>query len=99
MNQMKKIDASPGDVRIEGAQVDPSASGPAGIIAVRRSRLRIMLMTVVPLLIAAIGLYFWLTGGKSVETDNAYVKQDIVSISTQVNGPVVRVFEIGRAHV
>jgi len=52
---------------------------------------RAVLMLSIPLLIAAIGLYFWLTSGGSVSTDNAAVKQDIVSVSAQVNGPVVDV--------
>ena len=52
---------------------------------------RAFLMLSIPLLIAAIGLYFWLTSGGSVSTDNAAVKQDIVSVSAQVNGPVVDV--------
>ena len=50
------------------------------------------LMLALPLIVAAVGLYFYLTGGKTVSTDNAYVKQDIVSVSTQVNGPVSEVF-------
>ncbi|MCY7339037.1 MAG: HlyD family secretion protein, partial [Sphingomonas bacterium] len=58
----------------------------------RKSRKRMVVMFGVPALIAAIGLFFWLTGGTSVSTDNAYVKQDIVAISTQVNGPVAAVF-------
>ena len=58
----------------------------------RRRRLKTLLMLIVPLAMAAAGLFFWLTGGKTVETDNAYVKQDIVSVSAQVGGPVVEVF-------
>ena len=50
------------------------------------------LMLALPLIIAAVGLYFYMTSGKTVSTDNAYVKQDIVSVSTQVNGPVSEVF-------
>ena len=38
----------------------------------------------------AVGLYWWLTSGATVETDNAAVKQDIVSVSAQVNGPITR---------
>jgi len=52
---------------------------------------RKLLMFSVPLLIAAVGLYFWLMSGHSVSTDNAAVKQDIVSVSAQVNGPVIDV--------
>jgi membrane fusion protein (multidrug efflux system) len=52
---------------------------------------RTMLMLSIPLLLAVVGLYFWLTSGATVSTDNAAVKQDIVSVSAQVNGPVIHV--------
>ena len=52
---------------------------------------RTILMLSIPLLLAAVGLYFWLTSGATVSTDNAAVKQDIVSVSAQVNGPVINV--------
>ena len=64
-----------------------------------REARRLALMLAVPLLILAVGAYFWLTGGHSVGTDNAYVKQDIVAISTQVNGPVAEVFVRENQHV
>ena len=57
-----------------------------------KSRKRLLMLISVPLLIIAVGAYFWLTGGKSVGTDNAYVKQDMVSISTQLNGSVSAVY-------
>jgi membrane fusion protein (multidrug efflux system) len=53
---------------------------------------RMVLMLSIPLLIVVVGLYFWLTSGASVATDDAYVKQDIVSVSPQVNGQIVQVF-------
>jgi len=49
------------------------------------------LMLLVPLLIVGVIAFFWLTGGKSVSTDNAYVAQDKVSISSDVTGRVVAV--------
>jgi membrane fusion protein (multidrug efflux system) len=55
------------------------------------SRRRIALMLSVPLLIALIGCYFWLTSGRSVSTDNAYVKQDVVSVAPDVTGKIVAV--------
>jgi membrane fusion protein (multidrug efflux system) len=64
-----------------------------------RDRKRIFLMLSVPLLIAAIGLYFWLMSGATVSTDNAYVKQDVTAISTQVNGPVAAVYVRENQHV
>jgi membrane fusion protein (multidrug efflux system) len=48
-------------------------------------------MISVPLLLVAIGSYFWLTSGRYLTTDNAYVKQDVVSISPDVSGRIVAV--------
>ena len=52
---------------------------------------RPLLMGIVPLLLIAVGAYFYLTGGRSVSTDNAYVQQDKVSISSDVTGRVASV--------
>ena len=52
---------------------------------------RPLLMGIVPLLLIAAGAYFYLTGGRSVSTDNAYVQQDKVSISSDVTGRVASV--------
>ena len=52
---------------------------------------RTALMLSLPLLLAVVGLYFWLTSGQRVSTDNAAVKQDIVSVSAQIGGPVSEV--------
>src|SRR5690348_6013769 len=54
--------------------------------------LRTFLMLVVPALLIVGGGYYWLTSGGSVSTDDAQIKQDIVSVSPQVNGQVVQVF-------
>ncbi len=52
---------------------------------------RLAIMFAVPLLIVAAGLYYWLAGANSVGTDNAYVQQDRVSISSDVTGRVIAV--------
>jgi membrane fusion protein (multidrug efflux system) len=57
----------------------------------RRNWVRIAAMLSVPLLILAVGGYFWLTSGRYVSTDNAYVEQDMVSISPDVTGRIVEV--------
>lgn len=77
------------------------AADSAGQLAETRpaQRKRLAFMLSLPLLIAAVGLFFWLTGGKTVDTDNAYVKQDVTSVSTQVNGPVVEVLVDENQHV
>jgi membrane fusion protein, multidrug efflux system len=52
---------------------------------------RPVLMFIVPALLILAGGYYWLASGGTVSTDDAQVKQDIVSVSAQVNGPVVEV--------
>src|ERR671929_235074 len=64
-----------------------------------RGALRTILMLIVPALLIIGGAYYWLTSGGSVSTDDAQVKQDIVSVSPQVNGQVVEVFVRNGAHV
>jgi membrane fusion protein (multidrug efflux system) len=49
-------------------------------------------MLIVPALLIIGGAYYWLTSGGSVSTDDAQIRQDIVSVSPQVNGQVVQVF-------
>ena len=86
MNQMKKVETS------EATAADTPADVGAGDTTVpENNKKRLALMFAVPLLIVLIGAWFWLNSGKTVGTDNAYVKQDITSISSQVNGPVVEV--------
>ena len=42
---------------------------------------RTFLMLIVPALLILGGAYYWLTSGGSVSTDDAQIKQDIVSVS------------------
>jgi membrane fusion protein, multidrug efflux system len=56
-----------------------------------RNVLRPLLLLLVPALLLIGGGYYWLTSGGSVSTDNAQVKQDIVAVSAQVNGPITQV--------
>ncbi|WP_324808270.1 HlyD family secretion protein [Sphingomonas sp. LY29] len=91
MNKMTSVEA-------EAATED---SGATTIVetAPKKSRRRLIVMASIPLLIAAVGLFLWLTSGDSVSTDNAYVKQDVTAISTQVNGPVSAVYVDENQHV
>jgi membrane fusion protein (multidrug efflux system) len=57
-----------------------------------KASLRTILMLIVPALLIIGGAYYWLTSGGSVSTDDAQVKQDIVSVSAQVTGPIQQVF-------
>lgn len=64
---------------------------------VRRSRRQlvrwVLLITGPALLLAGIG-WFWLTGGRHVSTDNAYVHTDMMNVATDVDG-LVRSIEVG----
>jgi len=64
-----------------------------------RNWARTILLLIVPALLLISGAYMWLTSGGSVSTDDAQVKQDIVSVSPQVNGQVVQVFVRNGARV
>ncbi len=69
----------------------PDETGTAGE-APRRRVLRRVLTIVVPLLIAAgIGAW-WLMSQGTVSTDNAFIKQDMVSVTPEVTGPITKIF-------
>jgi len=80
-----------------------AAEAPKGKRAVKKvagkGALRMILMLIVPALLVLGGAYYWLTSGGSVSTDDAQVKQDIVSVSPQVNGQIVQVFVRNGARV
>ncbi len=57
----------------------------------KRSK-RFVLMVVIPVIAAVAGTYFYLKGGRFVETENAYVKADKVQVSVEVTGQVQQVF-------
>jgi membrane fusion protein (multidrug efflux system) len=58
----------------------------------KRSSWRLVLLLSVPLILLAVGGYFWLTSGRYVSTDNAYVQQDMVSVAPEITGIVDQVY-------
>jgi membrane fusion protein (multidrug efflux system) len=76
--------------KVAAANVIETVEAPPPV-AKKRSWLRIALMVSVPLLIAAVAGYFYLTGGRYQTTDNAYISQDMISISPDVSGRIVQV--------
>ena len=52
---------------------------------------RLFLLGVVPMVAIAVGLYFYLTGGRYISTENAYVRADIIAVSSDVDGRVTAV--------
>jgi membrane fusion protein (multidrug efflux system) len=53
--------------------------------------LRFVLIVVVPVAVALVGLYIYAHGGERVETENAYVKADIIAVSSELDGRVSNV--------
>ncbi len=52
---------------------------------------RFILLVAVPLTVAFAGLYVYARGGARVETENAYVKADIIAVSAELSGRVTEV--------
>ncbi|RBP16767.1 membrane fusion protein (multidrug efflux system) [Roseiarcus fermentans] len=52
---------------------------------------RFILIVVIPLIALALGFSWWLTGGRYVTTDNAYIGADKSLITPQVTGPIVAI--------
>jgi membrane fusion protein (multidrug efflux system) len=86
---MNKMATAPmaGAETVEAPKLGQRLKLPAG-----KGLLKTILMWIVPALLIVAGGYYWLTSGASVSTDDAQVKQDIVSVSPQVNGQIVQVF-------
>ncbi len=53
---------------------------------------RLAIMLSVPALLLAAGLYFWLTGGRTVSTDNAQVNAHVSEVSSEIPGRVTDVY-------
>jgi membrane fusion protein (multidrug efflux system) len=97
MNDMKRE-------AIEGEPVDAEAANATDAAEIvektrGRSKLRLFLMLIVPAIVLAGGIFYWVSSGGSVSTDNAAVKQDIVSVSAQVSGPVSKISVENGDHV
>ena len=61
------------------------------IVAAPRVLFRIVALIVVPPVAIAAALFWWLSGGRYIGTENAYVKAHIVQIAPEVAGQVRRV--------
>jgi len=60
-------------------------------LRLRPPSLRAPLMVIVPALVAVVGLFVYLMGGRYVSTDNAYVGAQKVLITPEVSGKVMRI--------
>ena len=82
------------------AEADPSFAQATGVAELGAERaqvrakrhVRLGLMIIVPLVVVVGAVLLWRANGQTVSTDNAYVKQDVVSVSGEVAGLITGVF-------
>jgi len=78
---------------------EPAIAKPAGLKGVLRRNLRTILLIVVPAIAAVAGLEFYLSGGRYISTDNAYVGAQKVLITPDISGKVGRIVVREGQHV
>lgn len=77
--------------RVEVADMADTQPYDALASASKRPKRYWPLMLSLPLLLLAIGAYFWLTSGKTASTDNAQIGAHVVNLAPEVSGRIVEV--------
>jgi membrane fusion protein (multidrug efflux system) len=77
----------------------PAAEKPGRFAQLGRKRLRMILLVGLPALAVLIGAIFYLSGGRYISTDNAYVGAQKVLITPDVSGKIVHVAIAEGQHV
>ena len=75
----------------EMSKINTESATPVGSAEPARGRSRLSLMISVPLVLIALAVWYYLAGAGTVSTDNAYVRQDKVSVSADVSGRISQV--------
>ena len=78
----KTQEENQGGVAAPAAEAKPARS---------RGRLRLVLLVVLPLIALTVGAYFYLTSGRYISTDNAYVGAQKVLITPDISGKIAKV--------
>jgi membrane fusion protein (multidrug efflux system) len=86
---LKVVPAPESKTSPEAATEAPARTGRAGVPG--RTRLRTILLVALPSLAVLLGLGIYLTGGRYISTDNAYVGAQKVLITPDVAGKVINV--------
>ncbi|MEF2070953.1 HlyD family secretion protein [Consotaella aegiceratis] len=86
-SEIRPAEAAP---RRESGAEPPRAAETADAKAPRKGR-RWVLMFGLPLLLVIVGGYFYVTGGRFINTEDAYVQQDRVTVMPQISGQIVKV--------
>jgi len=87
MNAVAKVNEDSAKVELVAtSQLPPAAPEPAP-----KKRGRLVLMAALPLALVVGGGYFWVTGGRYQETENANLRQAKVNIASEAAGRIVKV--------
>ncbi|BBD37340.1 HlyD family secretion protein [Aminobacter sp. NyZ550] len=91
MNAVAKVNENSTKVELDGAaatQLQPVIAAPQ---PAPKKRGRVLLMAALPLALVVGGGYFWVTGGRYQETENANLRQAKVNIASEAAGRIVKV--------
>jgi membrane fusion protein, multidrug efflux system len=77
----------------------PATEKSGGFAGLDRKRLRMILLVGLPALAVLIGLVLYLSGGRYISTDNAYVGAQKVLITPDISGKVIHVAIVEGQHV
>lgn len=110
MNAMAKVDENVSKLEMEQPGQPAAQPAPPPVLAVaqpepqpapkrKRRGGRFVLMLALPVALAAGGAYVWVTGGRYQETDNAYLKQARISITSEASGRITEVDMADNAQV
>jgi len=78
-------------VELRKTQEEQAPPAVAAKPARSRARMRLVLLVIIPLIALAGGAYFYLTSGRYISTDNAYVGAQKVLITPDVSGKIAKV--------
>ncbi len=84
--EFRAEDRAKGHDAIGNEMVDAENEAPS-----RKSRLRLPLLLLAPILVIIGGLYFYMSGGRFATTDNAYLESGMVQVTSNVNGRVIAI--------
>jgi len=96
MNAVSKIDGKVEKVELDAPAAQPSVVPVAAPVqnatpaAKKRGKMRYVVMATLPLLLVGGGLYFWVTGGRFQETENANLRQARVTIASEIAGRITK---------
>ncbi len=93
--------ANPADARSVETAAPAVAAAPAEAAKVgapvvakpkkQRRPIRKLLIVALPLILVVAGGYYWVTGGRYINTEDAYIQQDRVTVMPQVSGQIATV--------